>query len=59
MEILNTILNNVDTFFIVIGAIVTAASTIVKITPSTKDDAILGKIIKVIEYLSIFNKKTK
>jgi hypothetical protein len=59
MEILNTILNNVDTFFIVVGAIVTVASTFVGLTSSTKDDEILGKIIKVIEYLSIFNKKTK
>jgi len=59
MEFLNTIISNLDNVFIIIGAVVTAASTIVKITPSTKDDEILGKIIKVIEYLSIFNKKTK
>lgn len=39
------------------GALVALASLVVKLTPSTKDDEILGKIIKAVEYLSIFNKK--
>lgn len=41
--------------FAVIGAIVTAASIIVKLTPSQKDDAVLAKIIKVLDTFSVFN----
>ena len=39
----------------VIGAIVTAASLIVKLTPTQKDDNILAKIIKVLAAIGIFN----
>jgi hypothetical protein len=46
-----------DVLFI-IGSIVTTASAIVALTPSTKDDEILGKIVKFLELFSIFNKKT-
>lgn len=42
-----------------IGAIVTAATILVGITPSTRDDEILGKIVKVLELASVVNKKTK
>ena len=38
------------------GAAVGLASAIVKITPTQKDDAILAKIINVLEMLSIYNK---
>lgn len=38
-----------------IGAIVTCASIIVKLTPTPKDDTILAKIIKVLSALGIFN----
>lgn len=43
----------------VIGALVTAASTIVLLTPSTRDDEIVGKIMKLIEKFSVFEKRTK
>lgn len=39
------------------GTIVAAASVIVKATPSQKDDAILAKVVKVLDLLSIFNTK--
>lgn len=39
----------------IIGAVVTAASLIVKITPTQKDDAFLAKVIKVLAALSLFN----
>ena len=42
-----------------IGAVVAAATLFVAITPTTKDDEILGKIVKLLEYLSIVNKRTK
>ncbi|MGE0190305.1 MAG: hypothetical protein AB7G80_09030 [Dongiaceae bacterium] len=41
-----------------IGAVITAASMIVVLTPSTKDDEILGKVIRFLEMFSIFNKRT-
>lgn len=59
MEYLYLAYENLDKIFIAIGALVTAASTIVALTPSTKDDEILGKIVKFIELFSVFNKKTK
>ncbi len=43
----------------IIGSIVSTASAIVALTPSTRDDEILGKIVKFLEYFSIFNKRTK
>lgn len=41
----------------IFGAAVALASLIVKLTPSTKDDAILAKVVKVLDLLSIFNTK--
>lgn len=52
MDDLQTIITNV---FSVIGAAITFASVVVKITPTQKDNAILEKIIKVFDTLSIFN----
>lgn len=51
------IINNVDTVFAWIGAIVSCASIIVKLTPTTKDDSILEKVINVLDYVSVFNTK--
>jgi hypothetical protein len=39
------------------GAFVTFASAVVKVTPTTKDDAILEKLVKFAEIFSIFNRK--
>ncbi len=41
--------------FMWIGAGVTTASTIVKITPTQKDNKALGKVIKVLDVISVFN----
>jgi hypothetical protein len=41
----------------IFGAAVALASLIVKLTPSTKDDAVLAKVVKVLDLLSIFNTK--
>ena len=43
--------------FAIFGALVAAASTIVKLTPSVRDDEILAKIVKVFDALSVFNPK--
>jgi hypothetical protein len=57
MEYLQTIIANSDKIFTVIGALVTFATTIVAITPTTKDDAILAKIVKILDHFSVVNPK--
>lgn len=39
----------------VLGGVVTAATAVVKLTPTPKDDAILAKIISVLATLSLVN----
>lgn len=39
----------------VLGSVVSAATVIVKLTPTQKDDAVLAKIIKVLSALSLVN----
>lgn len=39
------------------GTVVAAASVIVKATPSQKDDAVLAKIIKILDCVSVVNAK--
>lgn len=46
------ILANWDNVLAVYGGVVALCTTIVKITPSTKDDAFLGKVIKVLDFFS-------
>ena len=38
-------------------ALVTFCTVVVKLTPSQKDDAVLAKVIKVLDYLSVVNPK--
>ena len=42
-----------------IGAVVSAASAIVALTPTTKDDEFLGKIVTFIEKFSVVSKRTE
>lgn len=39
------------------GTIVAAASIIVKATKTQKDDAVLAKVVKVLDFLSVVNTK--
>lgn len=39
----------------IIGGVVTVCSTIVKLTPTQKDDTVLAKIIKILSALGLFN----
>ncbi len=41
------------------GTIVAAASIIVKATPTQKDDAVLAKIVKVLDLFSVVNAKIR
>lgn len=54
---LDYIIANADSFFAIIGGVVSVASIIVKLTPTTKDDSVLEKVINVLDYFSVFNPK--
>jgi hypothetical protein len=54
---LEVILTNAETILTWIGGIVSCASIIVKLTPTTKDDSALEKIINFLDYFSIVNTK--
>ncbi len=57
MNVINTILANWETGLAVIGGLVAVATTIVVATPSQKDDAVLAKIVKIVNWLSVVNPK--
>lgn len=46
-----------DDILAVIGGLVTVASVIVKLTPTTKDDTALAWVLKVIDQFSVVNPK--
>lgn len=49
------IINHWKDILAVIGGVVLVCSTIVKLTPTQKDDNILAKIIKILSALGLFN----
>jgi hypothetical protein len=46
------ILANWENILTIYGGVVAVCTTIVKITPSVKDDAVLAKVLKVIDFFS-------
>ena len=56
-EIINFLQHNYNNILAVIGGVVSTATIIVKITPTTKDDDILDKVINVLAKFSIINTK--
>jgi hypothetical protein len=56
-EIINFFQNHYDELLAILGCIVSIATVIVKLTPNTKDDAILTKIINLLEKFSLVNSK--
>lgn len=56
-EIVNFIQTHWDEILAIVGGIVSTASIIVKLTPTTKDDKILKYIINFLAKFSIFNTK--
>ena len=56
-EIITFLKLHYDDILAIIGGIVSIATIIVKLTPSTKDDEILNKNINVLSKLSIVNTK--
>ncbi len=51
------ILANYTNIFAIIGAAVTFATVVVKVTPSTADDAILAKVVQALNWISVVNPK--
>ena len=49
---------NWDKVFLGITTIITGASIIAKLTPTPKDDAILAKVVKVLDFMAL-NKSRK
>lgn len=56
MEYVNWVIQNWDSVASVALQIIGAASIIVKLTPTPKDDAVLAKIVKIFELLSLKKK---
>jgi len=56
-EIINFLQHNYNNILAAIGGVVSTATIIVKITPTTKDDDILDKVINVLAKFSIINTK--
>lgn len=56
-EIIAWITNNWKNILAIIGGVVSVATVIVQLTPSTKDDEILTIIINILEKLSLVNTK--
>ena len=55
--ILDYMVNHYNDILAIIGGIVSVATIITKLTPSTKDDEILTKIVNVISKFSVVNTK--
>lgn len=51
------IVTNAETILAWVGGIVSCASIIVKLTPTTKDDTVLEKVINFLDYFSVVNTK--
>lgn len=49
------IIDNWDGIFKWLGVAVTVCTSIVKATPTVKDDTIAGKVVKVADWLSVVN----
>lgn len=54
-EIISFIQNHWDELLAIVGGVVSIASIIVKLTPTTKDDNVLNTIINFLAKLSIVN----
>lgn len=54
-ETITWVTNHWKDVLAIIGAAVTTATFVVKLTPTQKDDAVLAKVIKVLAALSLCN----
>jgi len=54
---IETVKTTFETVMFWFGTIVAAASIIVKATPTQKDDAVLAKVVKILDLVSVVNTK--
>lgn len=57
LTVLNFIAEHYDEILAIIGGIVSIATIITRLTPSTRDDEILAKIVNILSKFSIVNTK--
>lgn len=57
MEVINWITAHWQDILATLGGLVAVASIAVKLTPTDKDDAVLAKVVKVLDYFSVVNPK--
>lgn len=57
LTVLNFIAEHYDEMLAIIGGIVSIATIIIRLTPSTRDDEILAKIVNILAKFSIVNTK--
>ena len=50
---INYILENKEQLFGVVTAIIAAASAIAALTPTPKDDTVIGKVYKIVDWLAL------
>lgn len=55
MDYVNWATAHWDSLLAILGGVVAVASVVVKLTPSQADDAILAKVIGVLNHFSVFN----
>lgn len=58
-QVINYIIDNADSILGAATAVVAAASAICAMTPTPKDDSIVAKVYKVIEWLALNVGKAK
>lgn len=52
------VIQNWDNIALIVTSIVTAASIVVRLTPTKRDDEALGKVMRILNFIAI-NKKPK
>lgn len=57
MEVINWITAHWQDILATLGGLVAVASIVVKFTATDKDDAVLAKVVKVLDYFSVVNPK--
>ena len=58
-ELITDIVNNLDTIIAVVTSIVAVASGVTALTPTPKDDKVVAKVYKVVEWLALNVGKAK
>lgn len=58
-DLISYVVGNIDTILATITAIVAAASSVAALTPTPKDDALFGKVYKIVDWLALNVGKAK